>query len=119
MAGWQNQQYPEQQQPYPQQGYPEQQQYPQQGYQQQQQSYPTYAPPPNPGYSQPYAPPPPQGYPPANGEGKGNYDYKIGTTEEYGERFKPKKKWNDLWALILYLAQVRSCSSLRWDGIGG
>jgi hypothetical protein len=51
-------------------------------------------------------PPPSQPYAaPVNPPVVGFSDYKA-KTEEYGERFKPKKRINDIPFLILFIAQV-------------
>ena len=61
-----------------------------------QQGYPDY----NPGQSQPYAP----SQPPYNAQGGYGNDYKA---PYEGQRFKPKKRLNDPFFLIFFIAQVR------------
>jgi hypothetical protein len=68
--------------------------YPQGGYQ----TMPAGAP--NPGYSQPYAPPPPP-------QQQYNMGYNPEKDPYAGGRFKPKKKVNDVFFLLFFLAQVR------------
>lgn len=65
----------------------------------------------NPGMSQPYAP----SGPPAPYGGEGGFGSGLDKSPYDGDRFKPKKRFNDPIFLILFIAQVSGVhSSYCW-----